>query len=193
MGMPAPSLTEWTVDMVHALPDDGKRYEVIDGELFVSPAPSFLHQRALRILVLLLAPYADRVGLELLFAPFAILFDDRTEVQPDLVAFHLREDGEVPDFREHGSLTLAIEALSPSTARLDQFRKRRLFQRRGVHEYWIIDVGNRLILRWRPGDEEPEVCLDTMTWRPASDHEPCELDVAAYFREVYREAKPPSP
>ena len=56
MAMPAPS-TEWTVEMVHALPDDGNRYEVIDGELFVTPAPSPVHQRAVRELLYLIGPY----------------------------------------------------------------------------------------------------------------------------------------
>ncbi len=175
--------------MVHALPDDGQRHEVIDGELFVSPAPSLMHQRALGLLHLLLAPYARSVGLEFLFAPFAILFSPRTEVQPDLVAFQLREDGSAPDFSEPGRLTLAVEALSPTTARVDQYRKRPLFQKFRVHEYWIVDVGNRLITRWRPDDEEPEVVIDEMTWRPVSDAEPLQLDVAAYFRDVYREAE----
>jgi Uma2 family endonuclease len=189
MGMPAPSSVEWTVEMVHALPDDGNRYEVIDGELLVSPAPSMLHQRALAKLHLLLASHAESVGLELLFAPFAITFGPKTEVQPDLVAFGLNDDGSAPDFREPGRLTLAVEVLSPSTARVDQYKKRPLFQRYRVHEYWIVDVGNRLIARWRPDDEEPEVVIDAMSWQPIRGLEPLPLDVVAYFRDVYREGK----
>jgi Uma2 family endonuclease len=87
-------------------------------------------------------------------------------------------------------LTLAVEVLSPRTARVDQYRKRPLFQRFRVHEYWIVDIGNRLIARWRPDDEEPDVLLDAMTWQPVSDMEPLPLDVTAYFRDVYREAEP---
>ena len=56
MGMPAQNI-RWTAEMVRALPDDGKRYELVDGELLVSPAPSYLHQRALRLLYELIAPY----------------------------------------------------------------------------------------------------------------------------------------
>ena len=187
MAMPALPSTGWTVEMVHALPEDGKRYEVIDGELLVSPAPSLTHQRALRILMLLLAPYAESVGLELLFAPFAILFSPRTEVQPEIVGFHLQENGNAPDFSEPGRLVLAVEALSPSTMRADCYKKRPLFQKYRVHEYWIVDAANRLIARWRPDDEEPEVVVDAMSWHPVSGFEPLAIDVAAYFREVHRE------
>src|SRR5262245_22713503 len=139
MGMPEPTSMEWTVEMVHALPDDGNRYEVIDGELLVSPAPSLTHQRALGLLYHLLLPYAESVGLELLFAPFGILFSSRTEVQPDIVGFRL-QDGSVPDFSEPGRLVLAVEALSPSTMRADYYKKRPRFQRFRVHEYWIVDA-----------------------------------------------------
>jgi Uma2 family endonuclease len=178
---------EWTVEMVHALPDDGNRYEVIDGELFVNPAPSVGHQRALGVMYLLLAPYAESVGLELLFAPVAILFSPRTEVQPDLVAWPRLDDGSVPDFREAGQLTLAVEALSPTTARADRHKKRQLFQKYRVAEYWIVDAANRLIERWRPQDAEPDVVLQAMSWQPVDDFEPLQIDVAAYFRKVYGE------
>ena len=187
MGMPAPSSLDWTVEMVHALPDDGNRYEVIDGELFVTPAPSIVHQRALAVLFRLLDPYARSVGLELLFAPVAVLFSDRTEVQPDLVAWPLREDGSVPDFRIPGQPTLAVETLSPTTARVDRHRKRELYQTRRVAEYWIVDAANRLIERWRPEDTEPEVALQAMSWQPVSGFDPLAIDVAAYFREAHRE------
>ncbi len=189
MVMPAPSSVEWTVEMVRALPDDGNRHEVIDGELFVSPAPSLLHQRALGLLHFSLLPYARSLGLELLFAPFAIQFSLRTEVQPDLVAFRLNDDGSAPDFVEPGRLTLAVEVLSPSTARVDHYRKRPLFQTYRVHEYWIVDVANPLIARWRPDDTEPDVLLDTMSWQPVGEPEPLQIDLAEYFSDVHRDGE----
>ena len=73
MAMPAVTArTDWTVEEVNALPDDGNRYEVLDGELLVSPAPSLTHQRVLRELVVTIAPYLDTLDLELIFAPAAV-------------------------------------------------------------------------------------------------------------------------
>ncbi|MBL8960399.1 MAG: Uma2 family endonuclease, partial [Gemmatimonadetes bacterium] len=71
MAMPAPT-TEWTLEMLHALPDDGKRYELVDGELLVSPSPSPAHQRVAAELHLILGPWARQRGLEVCIAPFAI-------------------------------------------------------------------------------------------------------------------------
>ena len=68
MGMPAPIHSDWTVEMAHALPDDSNRYEVIDGELFVTPAPAYIHQEAVAALFILLREYAESVGLWLAFA-----------------------------------------------------------------------------------------------------------------------------
>ena len=74
--------------MLHALPDDGNRYELIDGELLVSPAPSWTHQRVLARLFERLAPYARAAGhCEVLFAPGAVQFNERRELQPDLTGW----------------------------------------------------------------------------------------------------------
>ena len=188
MGMPA-SHTDWTVDMVHALPDDGNRYEVIDGELLVTPAPTLPHQRASAKLYLLLASYAESVGLELLYAPFAVTFSVRREVQPDLAAWPIPYHQSTPSFVELGSLALAVEILSPSTARTDRHKKRHLYQSQGVAEYWIVDVANRLIERWRPNDDEPEVLLASLVWKPNADHDAMAIDLVAYFRAVHGEER----
>ena len=179
--MAMPALHDWTVEMVHALPDDGNRYEVLEGELLVSPAPSMLHQRALRELVLLLAPYAARVGLDLLFAPAAVTWGPRTELQPDALVMPLVEGKAVARFEDAGRLELAVEVLSPSTARTDRYRKRPEYQRRGVTEYWIVDVDARLVERWRPGEEVPEVLVETLAWQPRAEHEPLVIDLARLF------------
>src|SRR5262249_12807459 len=151
-------------------------------ELLVSPAPSLTHQRALGLLYHLLLPYAESVGLELLFAPFGILFSSRTEVQPDIVGFRL-QDGSVPDFSEPGRLVLAVESLSPSSMRADYYKMRTRCQRFRVHESCSVDAAIRLIPRWRPDDEEPEALTDAMSWQPVVGFEPLAIDVAAYFRD----------
>jgi Uma2 family endonuclease len=81
-------------------------------------------------------------------------------------------------------LLLAVEVLSPSTGRADRQAKRRLYQRQRVPEYWIVDVDARLIERWRPADERPEILTERLAWHPDAAHPPLEIDVPAYFADV---------
>lgn len=104
---------DWTVERLRELPDDGNRYEVIDGVLLVSPSPSAVHQRAVGKLHLLLAPHADQVGMEVFVAPSARTWSPRTEVQPDLVAVPLEDGRLVERFEDVKELALAVEVLSP--------------------------------------------------------------------------------
>ena len=186
MGMPQ-ATQRWTAEMVRSLPDDGNRYEVIGGELFVTPAPNFDHQRAVVRLLLRLAPFVDahRLGHALL-SPADIEFDEEDLVQPDAfvtppIASRPRRWSDVK------TLLLAVEVLSPSTARADRTVKRRLFQRVRVPVYWIVDVEARLVERWRPGDERPEIVTDTLTWRPAPGVEQLVIDLPNLFSEILEE------
>ena len=77
-----------------------------------------------------------------------------------------------------------VEVVSPSTARADRYRKRSIYMQERVGEYWIVDAGQRLIERWRPGDVEPEIVTDALRWAPHSGVAEFELDVGAYFDEV---------
>ena len=149
MGMPAET-TEWTADMARALPDDGKRYEVLDGELFVTPAPSTPHQRALRLLYDLLAPYVERHAIgELFWSPADIEFSPRRLVQPDLFVVTLPDGKPLRAWRELNGLVLAVEALSPTTAHADRHRKRRIYTEEAVDEYWIVDWQARTVAVYR--------------------------------------------
>jgi Uma2 family endonuclease len=185
MGMPAHQHTEWTVEMVHELPDDGNRYEVIDGELLVSPAPSFLHQRAILQLYRILFPYVASIGQEALLAPAAVRFSKRREVQPDLLVLPLKDGRPVERFEDVGVLTLAVEALSPSSIRADRYLKRQLYQDERVPEYWIVDADTRIIERWRPDNEESEVLSTTLLWQPLASRDPLAIDLTTYFRAVH--------
>ena len=188
MAMPAPQV-EWTAEMARALPQDENRYEVIDGELLVTPAPSQRHQRAMELLYLILGPYAR--GSRLMhahFAPCEIEFSPRRAVQPDLFVVRL-VDGKMPADAELGrAVLLAVEGLSPTTARYDRRKKRPMFQSEGVPEFWIVDIDARVIERWRPEDARPEVVTDTLTWQPFAEHPPLVIDVNMYFAEVWEEA-----
>ena len=183
--MAMPATTIWTADMVRALPDDGKRYEVIDGELFVTPSPALLHQRAAFAVAKLVSAYVDRHTLgEVLLAPADVLSSKHVLVQPDVFVVPLIDGRKPASWEETARLLLAIEILSPSTARADRHVKRRLYQREGVPEYWIVDVDAGLIERWRPEDERPEILAEQLEWRPDPTHPPLLLDLPAYFRDV---------
>jgi Uma2 family endonuclease len=183
--MVMPATTRWTADMVRALPDDGKRYEVIDGELLVTPAPSWRHQEAVLAMAMTLRPYVEtyRVG-RVIISPADVAFDEETLVQPDLFITPLVDGRRPRQWSEVKSLLLAVEVLSPSTARADRLVKLRLFRRQHVPEYWIVDVDARLIERWRPEDERPEILAERLEWQPDPANPPLIIDLSAYFRDV---------
>ena len=85
------------------------------------------------------------------------------------------------------ALLLAIEVLSPSTAQNDRVKKRRYFSRNEVPEYWIVDCDARVIERWRPTDERPEIISERLVWNPVGATEPFTLDLAEFFADVFGE------
>lgn len=122
------------------MPEDGNRYELYDGELYVVPAPLPIHQLVSKRLFLALHDFTKRAGGEVFYAPFDIVLSEYNVVQPDVLLFD-QESARRINLREHVSFTpaIAIEVLSPSTARNDRGRKRHLLARYGVPEYWIVD------------------------------------------------------
>jgi Uma2 family endonuclease len=124
-----------TVADLEAMPDDGNRYELIDGWLLVSPAPATNHQ----VIATALAGElynARPPGLVVLSAPYGVRVSIKTEVQPDVLVAR-RED--LTDKHLPVAPLLAVEVLSPSTASTDTLRKRDAYQRMGTPSYWIID------------------------------------------------------
>jgi len=187
MGMPQQA-TRWTAEMVRALPDDGNRYEVVDGELLVTPAPTRLHQRAVVALTVLLAEYARSTGVgEALSSPADIELDPHGMVQPDVFVEGFLEGRPARAWNVGAPLLLAVEVLSPSTARADRTIKRRRFQRAGVPEYWILDLDARVVERWHPGDERPEVLADSIEWRPATHADPLTIPLPPLFARIHGE------
>lgn len=184
MGMPD-TLELWTAERVRALPDDGNRYEVVDGELFVTPSPRLDHQRAVAELLFALRTYLQRVPVgEVLTSPADIELDPKTLVQPDVFVVPIELGKKPRHWRDVRGLLLAVEILSPSTARADRTVKRRRFQRAGVPDYWIVDLDARLVERWRPQDARPEVLSERLVWQPAGALETFDLDLAALFAAV---------
>jgi len=129
MGMPQ-TVDLWTAELVRALPDDGKRHECVDGELLVSPAPNFPHQRIVGALYRRLYEYLRGTALgEVSFSPADIELDPHTLVQPDVFVVPIGAAGPPRSWRDVERLLLAVEVLSPSTARYDRVVKRGKFQR----------------------------------------------------------------
>lgn len=184
MGMPAPQ-TEWTAEMARALPDDGRRHEVLDGELWVSPAPSWHHQGVVKALTLRLAPYVAQHRLGWLrFSPADIEFSPRHLVQPDLFVVPDTGAGPPSAWRDVRHLSLVVEVLSPATARSDRMRKRAIYQGQRIPEYWIVDPEALLIERWKPDDNRPEVIADRLTWQAKPEIPGLEIDVPALFADA---------
>jgi Uma2 family endonuclease len=164
--LPNAAAARWTADMVRALPADGNRYEVIDGVLLVTPSPGFPHQTVGGQLHGLLWTYLREIGRErtLFYSPADISWNPETLVQPDLFVVHPRElSGE---WKAIQTLLLAIEVVSPSSRRTDYTRKRELYQRYGVREYWVVDPKRGHVEVWHPGDKTPVVVTTTLTWSP---------------------------
>jgi Uma2 family endonuclease len=168
-----------TAEMVRALPDDGNRYEVVWGELLVTPAPVPRHQRVVVRLLRALLPYCDTAGtVEPMISPADISWSDDTLVQPDLFVVPL-EEARSTHWRGVSSLLLAVEVLSPGTQRQDRFTKRRLYQEVGVPDVWLVDVERRHVECWTPTDRFPRVVTSTLRWRAPGASADCVLDVAA--------------
>ena len=131
------------------------------------------------------AEHVDAHGLGYALAsPADIEFEEEHLVQPDIFVAPRLEGRRPERWSDIKRLLLAVEVLSPSTARADRTVKRQLFQRVGVPDYWIVDVAARLIECWRPDESRPEVLSATLTWRPTPDTPPLEIDLPPLFAEI---------
>lgn len=179
----ATAIPHYTADEVRHFPDDRLRYEVIRGELFVSPAPGIPHQRVVRDLVHLVHDYLVRHNLgEALPGPFEVQFTEDSAVQPDVLAI-LKNRGPQPTRKRlHGPPALVIEIISYSSKRTDRLQKRMLYLEEGVPEYWIVDPDLKQIERWRSGDEAPEILTQEIAWRPVPEAPPLTIDLSRLFQ-----------
>lgn len=186
-----PAVREWTYAEFARLPDDGNRYEVIAGELYVTPSPDRSHQKVSSRLNAMFLVFCEEQGAgDVYQAPFDVIFGEGDYLEPDLV--FVREDRVDEVIRDHGIVgtpDLIVEILSDSTERRDRGIKRERYAAYGVPEYWIIDTdakhvevyrltGGELrrvaveddVLRYRPTPGMPQLVIDVPhLLRPASD------------------------
>ncbi|MEW6698627.1 MAG: Uma2 family endonuclease, partial [Bacillota bacterium] len=126
--------------------DDDNQYELMEGELFMVPSPGIKHQRVTTRLAGLLEGfvYENKLG-EVFVAPTDIVFDDRNVLQPDILYIAQERLSIIKDVNIQGPPDLAVEVLSPSTARRDRLEKSRLYLIHGVKEYWLVDPEDRIV------------------------------------------------
>lgn len=182
MGMASP--TYYTAEMVRALPEDGNRYEVVHGELLVTPAPRLWHQRLVARLCAALDVYlsAEPVGI-VLTSPADISWGRDVLVQPDVFVVPL-EEARALSWASIRTLLLAIEILSPSSRRADRFTKRRLYQERRVATYWMIDGDEQYVEVWGPETEFPVVERGLLSWQPVGAARPFTMGLRDLFRPI---------
>ncbi|MGH7645941.1 MAG: Uma2 family endonuclease [Gemmatimonadales bacterium] len=169
MGMATGQASVTTMEELLALPEDGLRHELLDGEHVVTPAPELPHQAVVGELYgLLIERLRGHDELVPFISPADVVLGPKTLVQPDLFVVRKQPGQRLRKWSEVGVPVLAIEILSPGTASRDRGTKRRIYQLAGVAEYWIVDLDARLVERWRPEDERPEVVSDVLRWEPAA-------------------------
>jgi Uma2 family endonuclease len=193
-----PAVREWTYAEFARLPDDGNRYEVIAGELYVTPAPGRIHQKVSARLVSLFERFSEEQGAGTAYhAPFDVIFGEGDYMEPDLI--FVRRDREDEVIKEHAAVAapdLVVEILSGSTARRDRGIKRERYAAYGVSAYWIVDTDAKQVevyrltggelrwvrtetdwLRYRPKPRGPELVIDVPhLLRPANDHSPGRIE-----------------
>jgi Uma2 family endonuclease len=182
------TVRRWTREEVLGLPNDGNRYELVNGELLVTPAPSAIHQEAVLALYRRIHPYVTRHDLgHVMLSPADLDLKRAYLVQPDLFVVSLVGGRKPLDWLEYGVPFLIAEVSSPSTARYVRGIKRKEFQKTGVADYWIVDVDGRVVELWRPDDTRPAILEGSLEWRPAASVEPLVIDLPTYFSEVWGE------
>lgn len=183
MGMPA-AFEKWTVDLLDALPESSERFELIDGELYVTPSPGLPHQQVVLRLAARLMAYTDQVGTgRTIISPSDVWKEGRQEnrVQPDIYVVRLRE-GKPPAYPFHlSALMLVIEVASPGHPFLDYDVKRPLYLGSGVGEYWIINIEERTLTRFVAASEAPEVLTDRVEWLAEGTLTPFVLELPSFF------------
>lgn len=133
-----------------ALPDDGRRYEILDGDLYMSPSPEIPHQDVVGNLYAILRDHVRARKLGRVFvAPLGVLLDEHDIVEPDIIFVSAAKRGIISRKDIQGAPDLLIEVLSPSSGERDLRDKRSLYARCGVDWYWIIDPEKQTVLELR--------------------------------------------
>ena len=152
---PASPGLKFTYDDFVLFPDDGKRHELIDGEHYVTPSPNTRHQQISGDLFALIWMYLETHSIGRVFhAPYDVVFSEFDVVEPDLLYLSNERAAEaVTPQHVRGVPNIVVEIASPGTRRRDETIKRRLYDRAGVSEYWVVDPETDVVRVYRRSDE----------------------------------------
>ena len=169
----------WTPRDLDRLPDDGNRYEVLGGELLVTPPPSDLHEEVIAWLTMALQPFVREQGLGMIYHPRSIIRISGEQTEPDLM---VRPTGPLRGWDRAPLPSLVVEVISRSTRHRDLGPKRRFYMEGGIPEYWIVDRERELVIQIR--DREEQTVARVLYWSPPGTAAVLEIDVAAMFAEI---------
>jgi Uma2 family endonuclease len=172
---------KWTLEEVHRLPDDGNTYELVRGELFVTPPPGERHETILAKLTAILVPYVQEHGLGLVYRPKSVVRFEGSQVEPDLMVRKQHPDprGDDSDWDRAPMPELVVEVISPVTRRRDLNQKKELYLDAGVPEYWVMDPEARTLTIFTRAVSA--VVHDRITWTPAGAASPLSFDISELF------------
>jgi Uma2 family endonuclease len=181
----------WTAADVRLLIEEsppGPRYELVRGELLVTPAPSAAHQLAAGAILRVLDDYLDAnpVGWAC-HSPADLELQPDNVLQPDVFVVRAGSRGPGADPAKWAgvtSLLLAVEVVSPSSARFDRVTKRDFYLEADVAEYWVIDVTARAVERWTREATRPRIEHGQLEWQPAGATVPLKVDLPALFSRI---------
>ncbi|MBC8088245.1 MAG: Uma2 family endonuclease [Phycisphaerae bacterium] len=170
----------WTLEEMHALPEDGNKYELIYGELLVTPAPTDNHETIAARLTRILDPYVATHDLGLVYRPRAVFRIGReVEVEPDLMVRQLHPEPEGA-WERAPRPSLIVEILSVSSRRHDFGKKRALYLMSGIPDYWIVDGIARTITVIRPA-HEAVILKRELVWAPSGASAPLTFELREIF------------
>lgn len=182
MSMPLP-VPRFTIDMLDQFPDDGNRYELLEGILIVTPAPNFAHQVVATRIVHALMSGLGPDGPARVVAVGAIQRGERTQLQPDILVCP-SEFPPTANWRDMHGWWLAVEVLSPSSRIYDREVKRGAYLMLGVEEYWLVDPIDCSVEVWTRDVPEGRRIAHQLTWRPAALDHDVVLDLDDIFRDI---------
>lgn len=176
----------WTYERWLDLPDDGNRYEVIDGVLYMTTAPSFFHQWIIRQIVRELLKQIDDTGLGItIWSPVGLLMPGCEPAQPDILVVRTEEQAIIHDRRIHGVPALIVEVLSPGNIEKDMDIKRAAYARAGVPEYWIVRPAERDVIVLTHVDQTAGTYLHMTTFSQGDELVSLPLRFRAYVGALF--------
>jgi len=170
----------WSYSEYARLPDDGNRYEVLDGEVLLTPAPTPRHQKVILRLAMRLLEYVEDRGEGWVFQDVDLLFHTGHFLRPDLVVVPVHGREGITDRGVEVPPALVAEVLSPSSRTIDRVKKPRRYLEFGVPAYWVVDPEEGAVWIWdeQTGPEAPRREEEAIRWALPPDAEPLVLEVA---------------